>query len=62
MKKGLSILKAHSIHYMNERHTITINRDAYLKLKSKGNFGESFSDLVIRLVSETVNKESDAVD
>jgi predicted CopG family antitoxin len=35
---------------MNARHTITINDEAYLKIRSKGKFGESYSELVTRLV------------
>ncbi len=63
MKKGLSILKGHSIHSMKERHTITINRDAYIKLKRKGRFGESFSDLLLRLLSDFDNsKQGDSTD
>ena len=37
---------------MNERHTITLSGDAYLKLKSRGEFGESYSDLISRLIDE----------
>jgi predicted CopG family antitoxin len=34
---------------MNARHTITLNDEAYLKMKRKGRFGESYSELVTRL-------------
>jgi predicted CopG family antitoxin len=34
---------------MNARHTITVNDEAYLKMKSIGKFGESYSELVTRL-------------
>jgi predicted CopG family antitoxin len=34
---------------MNARHTITLNDEAYLKMKSMGKFGESYSELVTRL-------------
>jgi predicted CopG family antitoxin len=34
---------------MRARHTITINHQAYQKLKSKGMFGESYSELISRL-------------
>lgn len=37
---------------MNDRHTITINNEAYRKLKEKGIFGESYSELVTRLLDE----------
>lgn len=35
---------------MNERITITINRDVYNKLKKKGSFGETYSELILRLI------------
>jgi predicted CopG family antitoxin len=34
---------------MRARHTITINHQTYEKLKSKGTFGESYSELISRL-------------
>lgn len=34
---------------MNTRHTITLNDEAYLKMKNMGKFGESYSELVTRL-------------
>jgi predicted CopG family antitoxin len=34
---------------MNTRHTITINHQTYQKLKGKGTFGESYSELISRL-------------
>lgn len=34
---------------MNARHTITINHQTYQKLKNKGTFGESYSELISRL-------------
>jgi predicted CopG family antitoxin len=39
---------------MNKRHTLTINHEAFVKLKSRGIFGESYSDLISRL---TDNKQ-----
>lgn len=35
---------------MNDRITITINRDVYNKLKKKGSFGETYSELILRLI------------
>ncbi|MGB6530537.1 MAG: antitoxin VapB family protein [Candidatus Nitrosopolaris sp.] len=35
---------------MNERHTITIHREVYQRLKKKGLFGESYSDVLSRLL------------
>ena len=34
----------------NERHTITINHVAFQKLRQRGIFGESYSDVIVRLV------------
>jgi predicted CopG family antitoxin len=42
-----------------KRHTITINHDAFLKLKSNGVFGESYSDLICRLVDSEVMIKDD---
>jgi hypothetical protein len=39
---------------MNEakaRHTITINEHTFQKLRGVGTFGESYSDLILRLVA-----------
>lgn len=38
------------------RHTITINEHTFLKLRGVGTFGESYSDLILRLV-ESVKSE-----
>ena len=35
---------------MHSRHTITVNDETYHKLKRKGIFNESYSDLISRLV------------
>jgi predicted CopG family antitoxin len=35
---------------MHSRHTITINDETYHKLKQKGIFNESYSELISRLV------------
>jgi predicted CopG family antitoxin len=32
------------------RHTITINDEAFEKLKRKGTFGETYSDLIVRII------------
>lgn len=39
-----------------KRHTIALDNNAYLRLKSKGQFGESFSEVVTRLL-DIVEKE-----
>ncbi|MGH9988481.1 MAG: hypothetical protein ACRD8W_31485 [Nitrososphaeraceae archaeon] len=36
----------------NVRHSLTINHTTFLRLKKKGFFGESFSDLVSRILDE----------
>jgi predicted CopG family antitoxin len=38
---------------MNDRVTITINRNVYDKLKQKGSFGETYSELILRLIKLT---------
>jgi predicted CopG family antitoxin len=35
---------------MSDRVTITINRDVYNKLKKKGTFGETYNELLLRLI------------
>lgn len=42
---------------MKERHTITINRDVYLKLKRTGFFNETYSQLISRLVDIADNNK-----
>lgn len=47
---------------MNEesaRHTITINHSTFDKLKNQGRFGESYSDLISRVLNqlESTKKE-----
>jgi predicted CopG family antitoxin len=42
-----------------QRHTITIKHDAFLKLRSSGIFGESYSDLICRLVDSEVMIKGD---
>ena len=35
---------------MNDRITITIHRNVYEKLKKQGSFGETYSELISRLI------------
>ena len=35
---------------MNERITITIHREVHDKLKKKGSFGETYSEVILRLI------------
>jgi predicted CopG family antitoxin len=45
---------------MSTRHTISLDEEVYIRLKSKGKFGESFNSLVNRLIHtiEDSGKES----
>jgi predicted CopG family antitoxin len=36
----------------NVRHTITINDQAFLKLRDNGRFGESYSDVILRILNQ----------
>jgi predicted CopG family antitoxin len=47
--KRFFILNDAAKYEMSSRHTITLNEEAYIKMKSKGVFGESYSELVTRL-------------
>jgi len=42
----------------HERHSLTINHSTFLRLKEKGDFGESFSELISRIIDELENKNS----
>ena len=36
----------------NLRHTITINDQAFLKLRNRGRFGESYSEVILRILDQ----------
>ena len=38
---------------VNVRHTITIDERTYRKLRSKGNFGETYSELISRIIKNS---------
>jgi flagellar hook-basal body complex protein FliE len=40
------------------RHSLTINHTTFLRLKKKGFFGESFSELISRIIDELDNNNS----
>ncbi len=40
------------------RHSLTINHITFLRLKKKGLFGESFSDLIARILDELETRNS----
>ena len=46
----------YSLCMMSHRHTVNLNDKAYIKLKQFGAFGESYSQLVLRLL-ETIEKK-----
>lgn len=46
---------------MYSRHTVTLNQEAYDKLSQLGKFGESFSELVLRLVRQAELKKDKGV-
>lgn len=39
------------LNELKGRHTITINHQAFQKLRQRGIFGESYSDVIVRLVN-----------
>ena len=43
---------------MNERITITIHREVHDKLKKKGSFGETYSQVILRLIKIADSKIS----
>ena len=44
---------------MNKRHTITINHEAFEKLKERGVFGETYSEVISRLVDNVKGTRED---
>lgn len=44
-----------AVNELSNRHTITIDDKTFQKLKSRGNFGETYSELISRII-----KDSDA--
>lgn len=48
---------------MYKRVNVGLRYEAYTKLKDKGRFGETFSDLVCRIIDESENRaNSDIVE
>jgi predicted CopG family antitoxin len=47
-----------TVCYANQRHTITINHTTFVKLKSIGRFGESYSDVISRMLGYLENPNS----
>ena len=46
---------------MAKRHTISIDDEAYKKLKRKGVFGESYTQLILRLLSQNDTKNLESI-
>jgi len=42
----------------NVRHTITLNEASFAKLRTAGRFGETYSTLILRLITARETKES----
>jgi predicted CopG family antitoxin len=38
---------------MSKRHTVSITEEVYKKLKHEGRFGETYSELVARLIDKS---------
>ena len=47
-----------NIQYSSDKRrcTVLLRKEVYQRLRKKGLFGESFSDLINRLITETDNK------
>lgn len=45
---------------MNKRVNVGLRYDVYTKLKDKGKFGETYSDLVCRIIDES-EKRGDSI-
>ena len=45
------------MHKINNRHTITIDDKTYQLLKSKWNFGETYSEVISRLIEGGANHD-----
>ena len=49
---GFPNFSVYIIYYMYKRITVGLSNHIYNRLKDKGKFGESFSDLINRLLTE----------
>ena len=45
------------MHKTDIRHTITIDDKTYQLLRSKGNFGETYSKVILRLIEDGANHD-----
>jgi len=46
------------MHSNSVRHSLTINHTTFLRLKKKGFFGESFSELISHILDELEGRNS----
>ena len=46
-------INAGGVNVVNARHTITIDDRTFQKLRSKGNFGETYSKLISRIIKDS---------
>lgn len=53
----LIFAKDNRMHKTNYRHTITIDDKTYQLLRSKGNFGETYSEVISRLIECGANHD-----
>jgi predicted CopG family antitoxin len=55
--------KVDSNHSRRVRHTITLDDSSFKRLKDVGHFGESFSQLILRILNErrAIHREVDPV-
>ena len=47
-----------NIKYSYDKSTVLLTKDVYLRLREKGKFGETFSDIVKRLLNQIDYLES----
>jgi predicted CopG family antitoxin len=47
---------------MHKRCTVALREDVYSRLRDKGRFGESFSELVARLLNNLEEEEVEIID
>ena len=46
---------------MSKKHTIALTDESYIRLRNCGKFGETFSDLIARLVQNVEQKRDSGV-
>jgi hypothetical protein len=51
-----------TVNMKSNRHTITLDHSTFMRLKSKGRFGESYSQLITRLLDKFENLDCESKD